>query len=76
MKYESVEVPFVQIGNRRWLTGRQLAENPDLAAFVARFSSSFEYEINMDCVLFVEPADVLDRIAEHQHEVSRSQVRT
>lgn len=54
-KFESMEVPFVTIGNRRALTGLQMAQDPYLAEFVKRFPDSFEYATNMDVAFFIEP---------------------
>jgi hypothetical protein len=41
-KYADAAVPFKTQGNRRYLTDRQLVENPELARFVSRFSQCFE----------------------------------
>lgn len=54
-KFETVEIPFVKIGNRRGLTGVQLMQYPYLADFVKRFPDSFEHPGNMDVALFIEP---------------------
>lgn len=55
---ESVEVPFVRIGNRRGLTAHQLREYPWLADFYRRFAHCFEpAPTNIDAVLFIEPED-------------------
>jgi hypothetical protein len=59
-RYETVEVPFLTIGNRRGLTGLQLAEEPWLAEFVDRFKDSFEYLPNMDVAFFIEPGCIND----------------
>jgi hypothetical protein len=52
---ESVEVPFVKIGDRRGLTALQVREMPWLADFIKRFPDSFEPSVTMDVWLFVEP---------------------
>ncbi len=52
---ESVEVPFVKVGNRRCLTDKQLAEEPYLADFVRRFPDSFEHHELVSVWLFIEP---------------------
>lgn len=44
MTYETVEVPFVLVGNRRALTVKQLVEAPHLMDFVERFLPCFEYD--------------------------------
>lgn len=54
-RYVTAEVPFVNIGNRRGLTGLQLMQDQALADFVKRFPDSFEYASNMDIALFIEP---------------------
>jgi hypothetical protein len=51
----TVEVPFVQIGNRRGLTREQLEENPWLLDFYKRFQHCFELHHSMDAVVFIEP---------------------
>lgn len=63
MKYESACIPFKRIGNRRGLTGLQLMEDPELAAFVKRFPKSFEYAHNMDVAFFIEPKEDNDPTA-------------
>lgn len=55
MTAESVEVPFVRLGNRRGLTKQQIVEDPALMDFVNRFPCSFELDPTRDCVLFIEP---------------------
>jgi hypothetical protein len=52
---ETVEVPFVAIGNRRCLTAQQLMEFPWLADFVQRFPTSFEHGGKADVYVFIEP---------------------
>lgn len=52
---ETVEVPFVRVGNRRGLTDEQLTESRYLADFVRRFSQSFEYDAKQSVWLFIEP---------------------
>lgn len=42
MAFESQEVPFIKIGNRRALSDLQIAENSHLAAFFALFNGCFE----------------------------------
>lgn len=54
-RFETVEVPFVKIGNRRALTGLQMMQEPWLADFVKRFPDSFEYAQDMDAAFFIEP---------------------
>lgn len=39
---ETVEVPFIKVGNRRALTDEQLCEYPWLLAFFKRFRHCFE----------------------------------
>jgi len=52
---ETVEVPFVTIGNRRGLTYQQMMQYPHLRDFYNRFKSSFEVCLNADAVLLIEP---------------------
>ncbi len=59
MSVESVEVPFIKIGNRRCLTDEQLFENPYLAEFVERFKDSFEYDGSRSIHIFIERYDVV-----------------
>lgn len=54
-RFETVEVPFVKVGNRRALTGLQLMQEPWLTDFVKRFPDSFEYAPDMDAAFFIEP---------------------
>ena len=56
--YEAHPVPFVTVDNRRCLTAMQLAESPELAAFVRRFPASFETDPARDVVWFIEPEAV------------------
>lgn len=57
-EFVSAPIPFKQYGNRRCLTGLQLCESPELAAFVKRFPDSFEPgPWDLDIILFVEPKD-------------------
>ena len=53
--FENAELPFATIGNRRYLTAEQLADQPVLAEFVKRFSSSFEHDPKLDVWWFTEP---------------------
>lgn len=55
MGYESVEIPFVNVGNRRGLTGQQIVEQPWLQEFIKRFPCSFEPMFVADILLFIEP---------------------
>jgi len=54
-EFETVEVPFVQIGNRRGLTREQVEDNPWLLDFVRAFPASFEPAIDQDALLYIEP---------------------
>ncbi len=51
---DSVAVPFIQLGNKRCLTDKQLCEDEDLNAFVKRFSGSFEYNPTLRVWVFTE----------------------
>ncbi len=42
--YDTVEVPFVLIGNRQCLTDAQLAESGWLRDFFNQFRACFEYD--------------------------------
>jgi hypothetical protein len=53
-KYETVEVPFIQRGNRQLLTRKQLDDMPWLAEFVERFRHCFVEDLMLD-VLWYEP---------------------
>lgn len=53
-QFASAEVPFVKLGNRRALMAHQLAENPELADFVTRFSHCFEYDQLGEMYVFLE----------------------
>jgi hypothetical protein len=55
MVFETVEVPFKTLGNRRCLTDKQLTEFPWLKEFVARFPKSFERDDQWCAFLFIEP---------------------
>jgi hypothetical protein len=55
-EFETVEVPFVKVGNRRGLMATQLVEFPWLREFVERFPDSFEQAPYFDVLLFIEPA--------------------
>lgn len=57
MKAETVEVPFIKIGNRRGLTHIQLYEDPCLMDFVRSFQHCFEQHPEACVVLFIEPED-------------------
>lgn len=52
---ETVEIPFVTIGNRRGLTSTQLVQHPYIREFYERFRDHFEVDANIDAVLFIEP---------------------
>jgi hypothetical protein len=52
--FETVEIPFVQVGNRRGLTDRQIAELPWLAEFVARYRDRFEHDPNLNVWIMLE----------------------
>ena len=52
---ETVEVPFIKVGNRRALTEEQLVRQPWLRGFVERFPGSFERDPVMRLFLFIEP---------------------
>lgn len=54
-KYESVPVPFIQVGKRRALSDFQLMLDPSLVDFVRRFASSFEYDPVGCYYFFIEP---------------------
>lgn len=54
---ESVMVPFVTVGNRQCLTGMQIAQHPELAAFVKRFSRCFAKDLCRDVVWFWPEGD-------------------
>lgn len=56
-RFESAEVPFIQIGNRRALTRMQLEDNPELMRFYQTFKRCFEVALDIDAVLFIEPED-------------------
>lgn len=54
MPSQSVEVPFIDINGRKGLTGLQMLEHPELAAFVKRYEHCFERPANMDVVILKE----------------------
>ena len=54
-RFQSVEVPFQRMGNRRFLTDLQLMQNPYLEDFVKRFSDSFERDALLGVLWFIEP---------------------
>ena len=54
-QFISAAVPFVQLGNRRCLTDQQLHADDQLADFVQRFASSFEYDPTLMVHIFIEP---------------------
>lgn len=58
---ETVEMPFVKIGNRRGITATQMRELPWVAEFYRRFPDSFEPCYEVDAVLFIEPDAALSR---------------
>ena len=47
-KFATVEIPFLKIGDELCLTSKQLAEQPWLAGFVARFPDCFERGYTFD----------------------------
>jgi hypothetical protein len=57
MTFQSVEVPFVTVGNRQVLTAMQVVESPWLADFIKRFPSCFEADIRMDCWVYYPDGD-------------------
>ena len=40
--FETIEVPFIQVGNRQCLIKKQLMEDPRLQEFINRFPTCFE----------------------------------
>ena len=54
--YVSAEVPFHKLGNRRFLTSKQLREDPELEAFVERFSNCFDYDYTLS-IWWYDPGD-------------------
>lgn len=54
MNAETVEVPFVVVGNRRGLTAKQVQECEYLGRFLLRHWASFEHDLNRDVYLLVE----------------------
>lgn len=52
--YRNMAVPFRWLGNRRYLTDEQLAEIPELAAFVAAFPKCFERVECLSIWVFIE----------------------
>lgn len=57
MTSETVEVPFVTIGNRRALTDEQLMSNVWLMHFLVRFKHRFERDARRQCWLLIEGDD-------------------
>jgi hypothetical protein len=54
-KFESVRVPFLtDASGRRYLTGKQLLEDPYLRDFVDRFKNCFEHDMLTDHWIFIE----------------------
>ena len=48
------EVPFIiTTDGRRWLSSRQLVEDPALADFVRRFAHCFEYHAQANLYLYI-----------------------
>ena len=54
-RFQSAEVPFQTVRNRRCLTELQLLQNPYLADFVKRFPDSFELDALLNVLWFIEP---------------------
>lgn len=57
MAYETVEIPFVTIGNRQALTERQTYELPWLMEFIRRFPKCFEYSDLNQAYLYYPDGD-------------------
>jgi hypothetical protein len=54
-KFESVAVPFqIDANGRRYLTEKQLLQDPNLQAFVDRFRHCFEHDMLTDRWIFIE----------------------
>jgi hypothetical protein len=53
----TVEVPFITVGNRQCLTGLQLAQYPELAAFVKKFPDCFKVDPCRDVYWFYPEGD-------------------
>jgi hypothetical protein len=51
---ETIEVPFITVGNRRALTRLTIANEPAVADFVRRFAHCFECDPYTDMYLFIE----------------------
>jgi hypothetical protein len=55
MKFVNEAVPFqVNADGRRYLTEKQLTDDPYLQDFVKRFRHCFEYDVMTDCWFFIE----------------------
>lgn len=52
---EEMIVPFHLIGNRRYLTDKDIVEHPCLKKFVAMFAANFEYDDTPGVLWFTEP---------------------
>jgi hypothetical protein len=55
--YETIEIPFIELGNRQALTGLQLMELPWLRDFVDRFPNCFEAIPYMDVLIYYPEGD-------------------
>lgn len=55
--FETIEIPFITIGNQRALTFRQLAEAPALVEFVETFRHCFEIDELRQAALYCPPDD-------------------
>jgi len=51
------EIPFLVSGNRQYLTGQQMAEEPAIREFVERFPACFEFDCTRDIVWFYPDGD-------------------
>ena len=54
---ETVEVPFVTIGNRQVLTAMQVAESPWLGDFIRSFPKCFAPDHCLDCWVYYPEGD-------------------
>ncbi len=62
--YETVEVPFINIGNRRALSDEQVCNVSWLSDFLKAFPSSFEHDEQRHLWWFIEPeAPTLKQLA-------------
>jgi hypothetical protein len=55
--FETVEVPFITVGNHQVLTAEQLANAPWLEDFVKRFPTCFEWHPVADYLIFYPDGD-------------------